>query len=137
MPWGTSFAQRPLLFHNVGGKQFELVPAVEGTGLGQTYEGRGLAVGDLFNDGKLDVVINVMDGAPALLRNVSPDKHHWIELKLVGGREEPAGCCWRNRLPDREQDAPARRCDLRRQLCLNERSAAALWTWRCHGDRRD
>jgi hypothetical protein len=88
-PWGTSFAQRPLLFHNIGGKQFELMPAVEGTGLGQTYVGRGLAVGDLFNDGKLDVVINVMDGSPALLRNVSPDKHHWIEFKLIGGAKSP------------------------------------------------
>ncbi len=88
-PWGTSFAQRPLLFHNIGGKQFELVPAVEGTALAQTYVGRGLAVGDLFNDGKLDVVINVMDGPPALLRNVSPDKHHWIEFKLVGGPKSP------------------------------------------------
>jgi hypothetical protein len=88
-PWGTSFAQRPLLFHNIGGTQFELMPAVEGTALAQTYEGRGLAVGDLFNDGKLDVVINVLDGAPALLRNVSPDKHHWIELKLIGGAKSP------------------------------------------------
>jgi hypothetical protein len=88
-PWGTSFAQRPLLFHNLEGKQFELMPAVEGTALAQTYVGRGLAVGDLFNDGKLDVVINVMDGSPALLRNVSPDKHHWIEFKLVGGAKSP------------------------------------------------
>src|ERR1035437_3375828 len=88
-PWGTSFAERPLLFHNIGGKQFDLMPAVEGTGLGKTYVGRGLAVGDLFNDGKLDVVINVMDGVPALLRNVSPDKHHWIELKLIGGPKSP------------------------------------------------
>jgi hypothetical protein len=88
-PWGTSFAQRPLLFHNIDGKKFELMPAVEGTALAQTYVGRGLAVGDLFNDGKLDVVINVMDGAPALLRNVSPDKHHWIEFKLIGGAKSP------------------------------------------------
>jgi hypothetical protein len=88
-PWGTSFAERPLLFHNIGGKQFDLMPAVEGTALAQTYVGRGLAVGDLFNDGKLDVVINVMDGVPALLRNVSPDKHHWIEFKLIGGPKSP------------------------------------------------
>jgi hypothetical protein len=89
MPWGTTWAQRPLLFHNVGGKQFDLVPAVEGTALAHTYVGRGLAVGDLFNDGKLDVVINVLDGVPALLRNVFPDKHHWIELRLVGGPRSP------------------------------------------------
>jgi hypothetical protein len=88
-PWGTTYAQRPLLFHNIGGKRFELMPAVEGTALAQTYVGRGLAVGDLFNDGKLDVVINVLDGSPALLRNVSPDKHHWIEFKMIGGAKSP------------------------------------------------
>ena len=48
-----------------------------------------MAVGDLFNDGKLDVVINVMDGHPVLLRNVSPDNNHWLELKLVGGPKSP------------------------------------------------
>ena len=89
MPWGTTWAQRPLLFHNVDGKQLVLMPAVEGTALAKTYVGRGLAVGDLFNDGKLDVVINALDGVPALLRNVSSDKNHWIEFKLVGGPKSP------------------------------------------------
>jgi hypothetical protein len=87
--WGTSFAERPMLFHNVGGKKFETVPAVEGSGLADVITGRGLAVGDLFNDGKLDVVINVMDGHPVILRNVSADKNHWVELKLVGGPKSP------------------------------------------------
>jgi len=82
--WGTSWAQRPMLFRNIEGKRFEAVPAVEGSGLADVIAGRGMAVGDLFNDGKLDAVINVMDGHPVLLRNVSPDKNHWLELKLVG-----------------------------------------------------
>ena len=83
--WGTSWAQRPMLFRNIEGKRFEVVPAVEGSGLAVVIAGRGMAVGDLFNNGKLDAVINVMDGHPVLLRNVSPDKNHWLELKLVGG----------------------------------------------------
>jgi hypothetical protein len=87
--WGTSWKQRPMLFHNVEGKRFETVPAVEGTGLATVIAGRGMAVGDLFNDGKLDAVINVMDGHPVLLRNVSTDKNHWLELKLVGGVKSP------------------------------------------------
>lgn len=87
--WGTTWKQRPLLFHNIAGKKFELEPAVEGTALASLYVGRGMAVGDLFNDGKLDVVINVLDAHPALLRNVSDDHHHWIELKLVGGAKSP------------------------------------------------
>ena len=88
-PWGTSFAQRPMLFHNMAGKKFESIPAVEGTGLADVIIGRGLAVGDLFNDGKLDAVINVLDGHPVILRNVSPDKNHWLELKLEGDAKGP------------------------------------------------
>ena len=87
--WGTSWKERPMLFHNLGGKKFEAVPAVEGTGLADVIAGRGMAVGDLFNDGKIDVVISVMDGHPVLLRNVSDDKNHWLELKLVGGPKSP------------------------------------------------
>jgi enediyne biosynthesis protein E4 len=87
--WGTSWKQRPMLFHNLQGKNFENVPAVEGTGLADVIAGRGMAVGDLFNDGKLDAVINVMDSHPVLLRNVSEDKNHWLELRLVTGRAAP------------------------------------------------
>jgi hypothetical protein len=88
--WGTSYAQRPLLFHNVGkGNKFEEMPAVEGTGLAEVLQGRGAAFGDLFNDGKIDVVINNMDQVPALMRNVNPDHHHWVGLKLIGGPKSP------------------------------------------------
>ncbi len=87
--WGTSFAQRPLLYHNLKGKKFLLIPAVEGTGLAETMPGRGAAFGDLFNNGKIDVVINVIDHHPVLLGNVSDDSHHWIEMKLIGGPRSP------------------------------------------------
>jgi hypothetical protein len=87
--WGQSYAQRPLLYHNLGNGKFELVPAVEGTGLAVVTVGRGAAFGDLFNRGKIDVVINSMDGVPVLLRNVSPDHHHRVELKLIGGPKSP------------------------------------------------
>jgi hypothetical protein len=87
-PWGTTWKQRSLLFHNVKGK-LELVPAVEGTGLASLGSGRGMAFGDLFNDGKIDVVINNLDGTPTLLRNVDKNDNHWIELRLVGGPKGP------------------------------------------------
>jgi hypothetical protein len=88
--WGTSYAQRPLLFHNIDkGKKFEVMPAVIGTGLAEVIPGRGAAFGDLFNDGKIDVVINSMDHVPSLMRNVNPDSHHWVGLKLIGGPKSP------------------------------------------------
>ena len=87
--WGTSYAERPLLFHNLKNGKFEYVPPVAGTGLADVIPARGAAFGDLFNDGKIDVVINPIDGPAVLLRNVNPDKHHWVELKLVGGPKSP------------------------------------------------
>jgi len=87
--WGMSYAQRPLLYHNLKNGKFDLVPAVEGTGLAMVSVGRGAAFGDIFNDGKIDVVINNMDGVPVLLRNVNPDHHHWVELRLIGGPKSP------------------------------------------------
>jgi hypothetical protein len=87
--WGMSYGQRPLLFHNLRNGKFELVPAVEGSGLATLAVGRGAAFGDLFNDGKIDVVVNNLDGPPLLLRNVSLDHHHWVELKLIGNGKTP------------------------------------------------
>lgn len=87
--WGTTFAERPLLFRNLRNGKFELVPPVTGTGLASLLTARGAAFGDLFNDGKIDVVINQLDNTPALLRNVNPDKNHWVGLKLVGGAKSP------------------------------------------------
>jgi hypothetical protein len=87
--WGTSFAERPLLFHNDMGKKFTLVPAVKGSGLAVVVPARGAAFGDLFNDGKIDVVLNCIDHTPVVLRNVNPDSNHWVGLKLVGGAKSP------------------------------------------------
>jgi len=96
--WGTSFAERPLLFHNipdpaaktpVDARKFEYVPPVKGTGLAVVIPARGAAFGDLFNDGKIDVIINNVDGPPVLLRNVNPDHHHWVAIALVGGPKSP------------------------------------------------
>ena len=87
--WGTSYAERPLLFHNNQKGKFDLVPAVEGTGLAVVSVGRGAAFGDIFNDGKISVVINNMDGLPVLLRNVNADHHHWVAMKLIGGAKSP------------------------------------------------
>ncbi|MDE3201793.1 MAG: CRTAC1 family protein [Acidobacteriota bacterium] len=87
--WGTSWKERPMLFHNIDGKKFVPVPAVEGTGLAAVIAGRGMAVGDLFNSGQLDAVISVMDGHPVLLKNVYPDHNHWLEVKLIGGPKSP------------------------------------------------
>jgi len=87
--WGTTYAERPLLFHNDHRGKFEYVPPVIGSGLAVVIPGRGAAFGDLFNNGRIDVVINPVDGPAVLLKNINPDHHHWIEIKLIGGPKSP------------------------------------------------
>jgi len=80
--WGTSYAQQALLFRNLKGK-FERVGARQGSALANAWAGRGLAVGDLDGDGRLDLVINNLDAKPAVLRNVAATGH-WVGLRLMG-----------------------------------------------------
>jgi enediyne biosynthesis protein E4 len=81
--WGTTYAQRPLLFRNLDGKRFQEVPAATGSGLASIICARGAAFGDLFNDGHIDVVLNNIDSVPTLLRNVTRSANHWLGLKLI------------------------------------------------------
>jgi len=91
--WGMTFAERSLLFHNIPGKpgqrRFDLVPAVSGSGLAVVTSARGAAFGDLFNDGRIDVILNPVDGPATLLRNVDANHNHWVELNLIGGPKSP------------------------------------------------
>jgi hypothetical protein len=85
MPWNTSYAQRALLFRNLEGKRFEEIGAAAGDGLTTPRVSRGSAVGDLDNDGGVDIVINNIDGAPTVAHNVGgASAGHWLTIRLIG-----------------------------------------------------
>jgi hypothetical protein len=82
--WGTSYAQQVLLFRNLADGKFARVPAAPGSGLAIAIQARGLAVGDLDGDGRLDAVFDNMDSPPTVLRNAARPAMHWLELRLIG-----------------------------------------------------
>ena len=50
---------------------------------------RGMAIGDFDNDGAVDVLISINDGAPLLLRNNAARQNHWLGIRLVGKKCNP------------------------------------------------
>ncbi len=77
------YLEPPLLAHNDHGKFIDVGPA-SGAIFHQPLAGRGLAVGDINNDGRMDFVVSTNDGHAHILRNDMLTKNHWILLNLVG-----------------------------------------------------
>jgi len=80
-----------LLLRNDGGKSFTDVSAQSGGPFHQAWVGRGLATGDIWNDGHVDVVVTTNDGPAYILRNVTSTPNHWLGVKLVGHRSDRDG----------------------------------------------
>lgn len=79
----VTYKEPLVLFHNEGSRLKD-VSATSGPAFKDRYAARGLAVGDIDNDGRLDVLISNNGGAPLLLRNRSGAGNHWVGLSLRG-----------------------------------------------------
>ena len=79
------------LFRNLGNGKFVDVGRTAGPDFQLEAAHRGVAFGDLFNDGRIDAVVTVLNGPVKLLRNISNTGNHWILLKLVGTKSNRMG----------------------------------------------
>jgi hypothetical protein len=79
----VTYREPLLLFQQKDGK-FHDVSREAGPAFAKDFSGRGLAVGDFNNDGRVDVLIGVNGGAPVLLQNQAGGANHWLGVKLQG-----------------------------------------------------
>jgi hypothetical protein len=88
---GSEFKEPRILYHNKGNGTFADLSGSAGPGISAVSSARGLAVGDLWNDGRLSVVINNMNAEPSLLVNSVRSPNHWIAFKTLGTRSNRDG----------------------------------------------
>jgi hypothetical protein len=87
----VTHAQLPLVFHNLGDGHFEQVAGKLGPALQRRMVARGVAVGDVDNDGDLDVVVSTNDGPAVLFRNDGGNRNRFVRVKTTGTRSNRDG----------------------------------------------
>jgi len=87
---GAKYRERKLVFLNQRDGTFRDVSNLAGAPLAIPQPSRGAAFGDLDNDGRIDVVVENIDGKPMVLHNQGNDHNHWITLQLMGTRSNRA-----------------------------------------------
>jgi hypothetical protein len=78
--------QKPVLLRNKGGGKFVELTRRGGPYFREAHLARGVAAGDLDNDGRIDLVVSHVNEPVALLRNVAPRDHHWLGIELARQR---------------------------------------------------
>ncbi len=81
---GTAYREPALLFLNQHDGKFRDISKLAGAALQVPRVSRGVAIGDLFNDGRMDIVIENLKGSPVILRPQGGEANHWISLELAG-----------------------------------------------------
>ncbi|MDR3738970.1 MAG: CRTAC1 family protein [Terracidiphilus sp.] len=79
------------VFRNAGNGRFQDVSAMAGASFQIPAAHRGVAFGDLDNDGRIDAVVTVLNGAARLFHNTTANANHWILIKLVGRKSNRMG----------------------------------------------
>jgi len=88
---GSDYEEPRVLYHNLGNGKFADISETSGPGITTERSSRGLAVGDLWNDGRMSAVVSNMNEPLSLLVNQVKTENHWIGIKTVGTKSNRDG----------------------------------------------
>src|SRR6266699_1942420 len=88
---GSNFKEPRILYHNHGNGTFTDISTSAGPGITAVSSSRGLAVGDLWNDGRMSAVVSNMNAPPSLLVNDARNGNHWIAFRTIGVKSNRDG----------------------------------------------
>src|SRR5882762_1697872 len=88
---GSDYQEPRILYHNDGTGKFVDISDEAGPGISVPHAGRGAAVGDLWNDGRISAVISNMNAPASLLVNQIRSPNHWIAVRTVGTKSNRDG----------------------------------------------
>ena len=88
---GSSYRQSRLLYWNAGEGKFKDVSAQCGPGCAEPQSSRGLAIGDLWNNGRMSAVVNNQSAQPLLMVNQASNKNHWLGVITRGTKSNRDG----------------------------------------------
>jgi hypothetical protein len=81
---GTKYQEPMLLFENQRNGTFKDISRLVGPAIQVPRVGRGIACGDLFNDGRIEIVVETLKGEPLILQPQGGSSNHWISFQLEG-----------------------------------------------------
>jgi len=116
-----------MLLRNVGGR-FVNVSSISSEMFSGGMVGRGMAIGDLNNDGRIDAVVSTNGGTPHVLLNETETQNHWITLKLVGHKSNHDGIGAQVKIVTWSGEQWGTVTTFQR-LTFPQGSAATLWAW--------
>jgi enediyne biosynthesis protein E4 len=86
---GGECVTKPMLLFRNTGTTLKNVSAESGPTFSQPLAARGMALRDFENNGSVDVLVTVNNGAPILLRNNAGTQNHWLGVRLIGKKSNP------------------------------------------------
>lgn len=88
---GSAYREPRVLYHNLANGKFQDLSKTSGPAITVPESSRGLAIADLWNDGRLEAVVNNISARPMLLVNVAPNQNHWLGVQLRGTQSNRDG----------------------------------------------